>query len=235
MKHNTVLLNFPTQWRSRDILTTSQRFVDSIRTASAAKLAILLAKNTDDFPENHMRVSGRLSDEVIAGTGEVGEARGGRVGDTPILGSKASPDPLCPYLDEKVIYDPFFLQMSGKVDVWWIVHDGGMLMLLPFLLRQHRVWRNTQLRIFTVAGVQDNSVKMREDLRTFLYHLRIDGEADVIELVRTALYSPSANLSVIPVSARHRHLRFHLRKDATHGAKIEDVTRTWAVEKGKVA
>lgn len=27
---------------------------------------------------------------------------------------------------------------EGYVDVWWIVHDGGMLMLLPFLLRQHK-------------------------------------------------------------------------------------------------
>lgn len=28
---------------------------------------------------------------------------------------------------------------EGTVDVWWIVHDGGLLMLLPFLLKQHKV------------------------------------------------------------------------------------------------
>lgn len=28
---------------------------------------------------------------------------------------------------------------EGTIDVWWIVHDGGMLMLLPFLLQQHKV------------------------------------------------------------------------------------------------
>lgn len=27
---------------------------------------------------------------------------------------------------------------EGSIDVWWIVHDGGMLMLLPFLLRHHK-------------------------------------------------------------------------------------------------
>ena len=26
-------------------------------------------------------------------------------------------------------------RLRGYIDVWWIVHDGGMLMLLPFLLR----------------------------------------------------------------------------------------------------
>lgn len=28
---------------------------------------------------------------------------------------------------------------DGDIDVWWVVHDGGLLMLLPFLLRQHKV------------------------------------------------------------------------------------------------
>lgn len=28
---------------------------------------------------------------------------------------------------------------EGFIDVWWIVHDGGLLMLLPFLLSQHKV------------------------------------------------------------------------------------------------
>lgn len=30
---------------------------------------------------------------------------------------------------------------EGTIDVWWIVHDGGLLMLLPFLLMQHKVCR----------------------------------------------------------------------------------------------
>lgn len=37
---------------------------------------------------------------------------------------------------------------EGHIDVWWIVHDGGMLMLLPFLLRQHKVVGNSQNRVF---------------------------------------------------------------------------------------
>lgn len=36
---------------------------------------------------------------------------------------------------------------EGSIDVWWIVHDGGMLMLLPFLLRQHKVTREPCVRV----------------------------------------------------------------------------------------
>lgn len=136
---------------------------------------------------------------------------------------------------------------EGHIDVWWIVHDGGMLMLLPFLLRQHKVprgggwqgslgalpslgtttfwapgcpgregafllgpqhpggggvarvgvrrlswpgcvsvqvWRKCKMRIFTVAQMDDNSIQMKKDLTTFLYHLRITAEVEVVEMVR---------------------------------------------------
>lgn len=42
-------------------------------------------------------------------------------------------------------------RLSGTIDVWWIVHDGGLLMLLPFLLKQTKVWKNCHMRIFTAA------------------------------------------------------------------------------------
>ena len=44
-------------------------------------------------------------------------------------------------------------RLSGTIDVWWVVHDGGMLILLAFLLKQHEVWRACRIRIFTVAGI----------------------------------------------------------------------------------
>ena len=44
-------------------------------------------------------------------------------------------------------------RLEGHVDVWWIVHDGGMMILLVFLLLQHKVWRRCKLRIFTVARI----------------------------------------------------------------------------------
>ncbi|XP_032872587.1 solute carrier family 12 member 7 isoform X2 [Amblyraja radiata] len=72
---------------------------------------------------------------------------------------------------------------GGTIDVWWIVHDGGLLMLLPFLLSQHKVWRKCKMRIFTVAQIDDNSIQMKKDLQLFLYQLRLDAEVEVVELL----------------------------------------------------
>lgn len=85
----------------------------------------------------------------------------------------------------------FYLQMAGHIDVWWIVHDGGLLMLLPFLLKQHRTWRNCKLRIFTVAQMEDNSIQMKKDLKMFLYHLRIAAEVEVVEMVGASFLQSS--------------------------------------------
>lgn len=39
------------------------------------------------------------------------------------------------------------------------------------------------MRIFTVAQMEDNSIQMKKDLKMFLYHLRIEAEVEVVEMV----------------------------------------------------
>ncbi|KAL7753304.1 hypothetical protein RI367_001079 [Sorochytrium milnesiophthora] len=70
----------------------------------------------------------------------------------------------------------------GSIDIYWIVHDGGILTILPFLLKKHTVWRRCRMRIFAVAQLTDNSVLMKQQLVDSLRHLRIDAESDVVEL-----------------------------------------------------
>ncbi|GFY59242.1 solute carrier family 12 member 6 [Trichonephila inaurata madagascariensis] len=100
-------------------------------------------------------------------------------------------------------------KVSGHIDVWWIVHDGGLLMLLPFLLKQHRVWKNCKLRIFTIAQLEDNSIQMKKDLSTFLYHLRITAEVEVVEMVDTDIsaYTYERTLMMEQRSQMLKHLK----------------------------
>ncbi|KFM79937.1 Solute carrier family 12 member 4, partial [Stegodyphus mimosarum] len=100
-------------------------------------------------------------------------------------------------------------KVSGHIDVWWIVHDGGLLMLLPFLLKQHRVWKNCKLRIFTIAQLEDNSIQMKKDLGTFLYQLRITAEVEVVEMVDTDIsaYTYERTLMMEQRSQMLKHLK----------------------------
>mmetsp|Transcript_26904 Transcript_26904/g.70690 ORF Transcript_26904/g.70690 Transcript_26904/m.70690 type:complete len:995 (-) Transcript_26904:191-3175(-) len=74
---------------------------------------------------------------------------------------------------------------TQSIDVWWIMHDGGMLILIAFLLRQDKAWSRCKLRIFCVAESDDNSIQMEQDLALFVRLLRIDAEVFVVEMVNT--------------------------------------------------
>uniref|UniRef100_A0A8C9X0U8 Solute carrier family 12 member 6 n=1 Tax=Sander lucioperca TaxID=283035 RepID=A0A8C9X0U8_SANLU len=129
---------------------------------------------------------------------------------------------------------------EGYIDVWWIVHDGGMLMLLPFLLRQHKVWRKCGMRIFTVAQMEDNSIQMKKDLATFLYHLRIEAEVEVVEMhdsdisaytyERTLMMEQrSQMLRQMRLSKSDREREAQLVKD--RNSMLRAVQMTWTKEK----
>jgi potassium/chloride transporter 4/5/6 len=68
------------------------------------------------------------------------------------------------------------------IDLWWIISDGGLLLLIVFLLKKNKIWQNCKVRLFTVARSDENSIKIKNDLAQFLYFLRIEGEVDVIEM-----------------------------------------------------
>ncbi|MBZ3891981.1 Solute carrier family 12 member 7 [Sciurus carolinensis] len=143
---------------------------------------------------------------------------------------------------------------EGSIDVWWVVHDGGMLMLLPFLLRQHKVWRRCRTRIFTVAQVDDNSIQMKKDLQVFLYHLRISAEVEVVEMVENDISAftyektlmmeqRSQMLKQMQLSRNEREREaqlIHDRNTASHAAAAtrpqapstpDKVQMTWTKEK----
>ncbi|XP_074686636.1 solute carrier family 12 member 7-like isoform X1 [Strix aluco] len=144
---------------------------------------------------------------------------------------------------------------EGNIDVWWIVHDGGMLMLLPFLLRQHKVWRKCKMRIFTVAQMDDNSIQMKKDLQMFLYHLRLNAEVEVVEMLENDISAftyektlmmeqRSQMLKQMQLSKNEREREaqlIHDRNTASHSAPAvkasvaaalpEKVQMTWTKEK----
>ena len=63
--------------------------------------------------------------------------------------------------EDKAVVSPLVLEalplsdsspeQSGHIDLWWFITDGGLLVLLTWLLAQHRVWRNCSVRVFVVV------------------------------------------------------------------------------------
>ena len=41
------------------------------------------------------------------------------------------------------------------VDVWWMIDDGGLCMLIPYILKLHKFWSRCKLRLLMVAEEED--------------------------------------------------------------------------------
>ncbi|VDM58628.1 unnamed protein product [Angiostrongylus costaricensis] len=75
-------------------------------------------------------------------------------------------------------------RLTGYIDIWWIVMDGGILMLIAYLLKQHKVWRGCTLRVFAIG---DSDITKNEDIRKglqkYIYMLRIDAKIFMVNLL----------------------------------------------------
>lgn len=43
-------------------------------------------------------------------------------------------------------------QKKGTIDVWWLYDDGGLTLLLPYIISTRRNWANSKLRVFALAN-----------------------------------------------------------------------------------
>ena len=72
-------------------------------------------------------------------------------------------------------------RVSGFVDVWWVVHDGGLLLMIAHLLLRHRAWERCRLRVHTVLQKAQDPGAVRRSLQAVLRDFRIDAEVSVVE------------------------------------------------------
>jgi len=76
------------------------------------------------------------------------------------------------------------VRLGGSIDIWWIVGDGGVLLLLPFLLQKHRVWHGCRTRLFVLADLVGNDPQtMQQQCEQFIrdFRLEIEVHVEVIE------------------------------------------------------
>ena len=74
---------------------------------------------------------------------------------------------------------------NATIDVWWVVHDGGLLLLLPFIISKNRVWGRggARLRLFAVAtSPTERPDRLREAVVQHLSKARISASVQVVDM-----------------------------------------------------
>ena len=69
---------------------------------------------------------------------------------------------------------------TGFIDVWWIKHDGGLLLLISHLLQKHRVWRRCGLRLHLITEVGTDPVQLKARIHKLLNRINITATVEEV-------------------------------------------------------
>ncbi|XP_024870405.1 bumetanide-sensitive sodium-(potassium)-chloride cotransporter [Temnothorax curvispinosus] len=66
---------------------------------------------------------------------------------------------------------------KGTIDVWWLYDDGGLTLLLPYIISTRRNWSNSKLRVFALANKHSELEYEQRSVASLLSKFRIDYSA----------------------------------------------------------
>ncbi|XP_048484442.1 bumetanide-sensitive sodium-(potassium)-chloride cotransporter [Plutella xylostella] len=73
--------------------------------------------------------------------------------------------------------EAFTKRQNGSVDVWWLYDDGGLTLLLPYILSTRRAWASCPLRVFTLTNKNTEMEIEERNMASLLSKFRIDYSA----------------------------------------------------------
>ncbi|XP_014216505.1 bumetanide-sensitive sodium-(potassium)-chloride cotransporter isoform X2 [Copidosoma floridanum] len=68
-------------------------------------------------------------------------------------------------------------QKKGTIDVWWLYDDGGLTLLLPYIISTRRNWSSCKLRVFALANRYSELEYEQRNMASLLSKFRIDYSA----------------------------------------------------------
>uniref|UniRef100_A0A3P8RQ26 Solute carrier family 12 member 10, tandem duplicate 1 n=1 Tax=Amphiprion percula TaxID=161767 RepID=A0A3P8RQ26_AMPPE len=116
----------------------------------------------------------------------------------------------------------FFQNDQGKktIDVYWIADDGGLTLLVPYLLTRRKRWHSCKVRVF-IVGDEQNMEEGRDEMMALLKRFRLDFN-DVIVMTDSEKRPQAKNLSRFVDSVAP----FRLYDEQQEGVSVQGVRQS---------
>lgn len=75
-----------------------------------------------------------------------------------------------------------YQRQYGTIDLYWIVRDGGLMLLLSQLLLTKASFENCKIQVYCIAEEDGDAEGLKADVKKFLYDLRMQAEVFVITM-----------------------------------------------------
>uniref|UniRef100_A0A667Y2E5 Solute carrier family 12 member 2 n=1 Tax=Myripristis murdjan TaxID=586833 RepID=A0A667Y2E5_9TELE len=200
LRPNTLVLGFKNDWRDGDMMNV-ETYIHMIHDAFDFQYGAVILRLKEGLDVSHIQGQDDLlsSQEKSSGMKDVVvsiDMSKDSDGDSSKPSSKATNDdddgkaPTQPLLkkDKKSPTVPLNLsdqrlleasqqfqkkQGKGTVDVWWLFDDGGLTLLIPYLLTNKKRWKDCKIRVF-IGGKINRIDHDRRAMATLLSKFRID-------------------------------------------------------------
>uniref|UniRef100_A0A0D6R1J8 Cation-chloride cotransporter 1 n=1 Tax=Araucaria cunninghamii TaxID=56994 RepID=A0A0D6R1J8_ARACU len=75
-----------------------------------------------------------------------------------------------------------YQKQYGTIDLYWIVSDGGLMLLLSQLLLTKESFESCKIQLFCIAEEDTEAEDLKTDVKKFLYDLRMQAEVIVVTM-----------------------------------------------------
>ncbi|KAG6420536.1 hypothetical protein SASPL_117068 [Salvia splendens] len=75
-----------------------------------------------------------------------------------------------------------YQRQYGTIDLYWIVRDGGLMLLLSQLLLTKESFESCKIQVFCIAEEDSDAEELKADVKKFLYDLRMQAEVIVVSM-----------------------------------------------------
>uniref|UniRef100_UPI003AAD9EF8 solute carrier family 12 member 3-like n=1 Tax=Centroberyx gerrardi TaxID=166262 RepID=UPI003AAD9EF8 len=184
LKPNTLVLGFKTNWRESS-LDSLEDYISTIY---------------DTFDSNYCLCILRMMDGLDISDQFDCEVNQGFEPDDPVenedhhSSERGSADGLSDSIPNEQIKTVFQDDQGKKtIDLYWIADDGGLTLLVPYLLTRRKRWRQSKVRVF-IVGDQHNMEEGRKEMISLLKRFRLDFH-DVIVMTDSEKLPLTKNLN----------------------------------------
>lgn len=121
------------------------------------------------------------------------------------------------------------IALGQTIDIWWLVEDGGVIVLIPYLLSQHQFWngqgkgKRSRMRLMIIVHEgtpQSEKDTMRSQLEKFMQNLRFadwevhcvekETESSEEEIIYDNIINSSQKIADQPLTMKNRTMKWLL-------------------------
>ncbi|XP_029312620.1 solute carrier family 12 member 1 isoform X2 [Cottoperca gobio] len=208
LKPNTLMMGFQRNWRTAGTESV-QSYVGILHDAFDFEYGTVILRINEGLDVSHIveaeedmlkaaKEQQALDREMMSNGGKArGLFRKPKKSSQQVLATRVSvcspPPPQVAKMNERLLEASSQFkkkQPKGTIDVWWLFDDGGLALLLPYILTTRKKWKDSRLRIF-IAGQPGRTEQDKQEMKSLLHNFRI--KCTDINVIDDIHVQPSSN------------------------------------------